>query len=59
MSRPLEEAIADRLLADAKTFCAEEGGEIHSRQIRALAKAVARYLAALERTFQERTEHLA
>lgn len=46
------QAIQAALLADAEALVAAEGGEayglIHGRQIRALAGAVARRLAAIE-----------
>lgn len=45
---PRAEIIAEDLLRDARAFLAEQGAELASRQVEALARAVARHLAALE-----------
>lgn len=45
---PRAEKIAEDLLADARAFLREEGCHLHSRAIKALARAVAGHLAALE-----------
>lgn len=55
---PREQQIKDRLMSDARDLV-EDGGGIASRQIAALAGAVACHLAALEAVIQQRTEHLA
>lgn len=45
---PRADKIAEDLLRDARAFLQAEGRELHSRQVEALARAVARHLAALE-----------
>lgn len=45
---PQAKAIRDELLAEAQEICADGGGNIYSRQIKALAEATAIHLAELE-----------
>lgn len=52
-----EKAIKERLLKDAEELI-ERGGIVQSRQIEALAGAVAIHLAALESVLDQRTSHL-
>lgn len=57
VTTPRAQQIADQLLEDGQAYLdqAGEGGELRSRQIRALARAVARHLAALEDVVELRT----
>lgn len=52
------EQITEQLLVDAQTAMDKEGrgGEIVSRQIRGLAAAVAKHLAAMESVIDQRTQ---
>lgn len=48
VTTPRAEQIAEDLLRDARAFLSTQGAELASRQVEALARAVARHLAALE-----------
>lgn len=55
VTSPRADQIAEDLLRDARAFLATQGAEFHSRQVEALARAVARHLAALEDLFFRET----